>query len=403
MRTLFVSTTVPYPLNTGANQRIFHLLQALARLSEVTFACPTEGGRWPPELDALRPFFQHALLFPSESFDASRSARSHGLHSRLSRLVRYHGHLREPALIRWYRSPIGAAMIRKACDTKFDLLWVERLISIGLLPDDPGCRVIMDLDDVQYRKIGHRLRQTGLRPRTVFDMLEFLKLRRLERTLVQGPYELAVCSALDKETLGGSSRIWVIPNGVDVPADASARLPVDRQPVLVLVGAMSTEANADAAQFFVRRILPRIQRVVPEVRTTIVGSNPTQAVRELQDDPSVTVTGTVPTVEPFLREASMSVVPIRFGGGTRIKILESLAHGVPVVSTRVGAEGLEVEDGRHLLLADSAADFADACLRLLRDGAQCAALSREGLKLVQARYDWRVIEQEVEHVVKAGR
>jgi glycosyltransferase involved in cell wall biosynthesis len=166
---------------------------------------------------------------------------------------------------------------------------------------------------------------------------------------------------------------------------------------------MSTEANADAAQFFVRRILPRIQRVVPDVRTMIVGSNPTQAVRELQDDPSVTVTGTVPTVEPFLREASMSVVPIRFGGGTRIKILESLAHGVPVVSTRVGAEGLEVEDGRHLLLADSAADFADACLRLLRDGAQCAALSREGLKLVQARYDWRVIEQEVEHVVKAGR
>lgn len=399
MRTLFVSTTVPYPLNTGANQRIFHLLRALSRFSEVTFACPTAGGRWPAELDAVRPLFRHAVLFPSESFDALRAAHWRGLAGRVARLARYHGHFREPALVRWYRSPVGAGAIAEACRAGFDLIWVERLLSVGLIPPDPGCRVILDLDDILHRKVGHRLRQTGPRPRAVLDVLEFLKLQRMERALAHGPYELVVCSALDKRTLGGGSRVWVVPNGIEVPPAPSWSRPPEPPPVFVLVGAMSTEANADAARFFVRRILPRIRQVLPEARTMIVGSHPTPAVRDLHDGRSVTVTGTVPSVEPFLRLASASVVPIRFGGGTRIKILESLAHGVPVVSTRIGAEGLEVEDGRHLLLADSAADFATACIRLARDGSTSEALSHAGFELVRARYDWGVIEQDVQHVI----
>jgi polysaccharide biosynthesis protein PslH len=165
---------------------------------------------------------------------------------------------------------------------------------------------------------------------------------------------------------------------------------------------MSTEANADAVQFFARQIFPRIRRTLPRARTLIVGSRPTPEVLALHDGHSVVVTGTVPAVEPFLQHATMSVVPIRFGGGTRIKILEALAHGVPVVSTRIGAEGLEVEDGRHLLLADSPDDFADACISLSRDGARRAALSREGIKLARERYDWQVIEQQIQQVV-AGR
>lgn len=403
MRILFVSTTVPYPLNTGANQRIYHVLRALSRLGHITFACPTEGGRWPSELDAVQPLFQQALLFPNESFDALSPARTASLFDRLSRLARYHGHLREPALVRWYRSPQGAQVISDACREGFDLVWVERLISIGLLPRNLGCRVILDLDDVQYRKLGHRLRRTGPGLRTVLDLVEFLKLRRMERGLVRhGPHEYVVCSALDKRILGGDGRIWVVPNGIEMPTEPAWRPAEGEDPSFVFVGAMSTEANADAVRFFVRQILPLIRRVIPRVRTLIVGSRPTPEVQALHDGQSVVVTGTVPAVEPFLQDATMSVVPIRFGGGTRIKILEALAHGVPVVSTRIGAEGLEVEHGRHLLIADTPEEFADACVALARDGGRRSALSREGMKLVQERYDWRVIEQQVQQVI-AGR
>ncbi|HEU4355986.1 MAG TPA: glycosyltransferase family 4 protein, partial [Actinomycetota bacterium] len=285
----------------------------------------------------------------------------------------------------------------------FDVLWVERLISLGLLPRDPGCRTIVDLDDVQYRKLGHRLRRTASGLRTVLDLVEFFKLRRLERGLVRrGPYEYVVCSALDKRILGGDGRIWVVPNGIDVPAEPAWRPSDGGNPVFVFVGAMSTEANADAARFFVRQILPRIRRVIPGARTLIVGSRPTPEVRALHDGDSVIVTGTVPAVEPFLQDATMSVVPIRFGGGTRIKILEALAHGVPVVSTRIGAEGLEVEHGRHLLLADSPEEFADNCIALSRDRVRREALSRDGIKLVQERYDWRLIEQQIQQVIAGG-
>jgi glycosyltransferase involved in cell wall biosynthesis len=403
VRILFLSTTVPYPLNTGANQRIYHVLRALSRLGHITFACPTDGGRWPPELDAVQPLFQQVLLFPNESFDALSPERSDRLFDRLSRLVRYHGHLREPALIRWYRSPQGAQAVSDACQGGFDLVWVERLISIGLLPRNMGCRVILDLDDVQYRKLGHRLRRTRPGLHTILDLADFLKLWRMERGLTRrGPHEYVVCSALDKRILGGGDRIWVVPNGIDVPTEPAWRPAEHGEPVFVFVGAMSTEANADAVRFFTGQILPRIRRVIPGARAVIVGSRPAREVLALHDGQSVVVTGTVPAVEPFLQDATMSVVPIRFGGGTRIKILEALAHGVPVVSTRIGAEGLDVEDGRHLLLADSPRDFAAACVALSRDHARRAALSREGLKLAQERYDWRVIEQQVQQVV-AGR
>jgi glycosyltransferase involved in cell wall biosynthesis len=394
---------VPYPLNTGANQRIYHVLRALSRLGHITFACPTEGGRWPAELDGVQPLFGSARLFPRESFDALSPERSDRLLDRLSRLARYHGHLREPALIRWYRSPQGSQVISDACREGFDLVWVERLISLGLLPGNVGCRVILDLDDVQYRKLGHRLRRTRPGLHTIFDLTEFLKLRRMERGLARrGPHEYVVCSTLDKHILGGGDRIWVVPNGIDVPTEPVWRPSGTDDPVFVFVGAMSTEANADAACFFVRQILPRIHRALPRARTVIVGSRPTPEVLRLHDGHSVIVTGTVPTVEPFLQDATMTVVPIRFGGGTRIKILEAFAHGVPVVSTRIGAEGLDVEHGRHLLLADSADSFAAACVALSRDRPRRVALSRAGLELVRERYDWRVIEHLVQQVV-AGR
>jgi glycosyltransferase involved in cell wall biosynthesis len=293
-------------------------------------------------------------------------------------------------------------MIADLCDPSFDLIWVERLISTGLIPQSVRGRVIVDLDDIQYRKMGHRLRQPRLHPLTLLDVLEFFKLRRVERKLVRGSGEYIVCSDLDKCALGGGEQIVVLPNGIDLPASGPAPLSSVDPPLLVLVGTMRTEANVDAAHFFVQRILPEIRRAVSHVRLMIVGSDPTESVRRLHDGHTVVVTGTVPRVEPYLRDAAISVVPIRFGGGTRIKILESLAHGVPLVSTTVGAEGLDVVDGRHLLLADSPAQFAAACVRLLRDVSLRRLLSQEGSELVRNMYDWAAIERRVQALVTGG-
>jgi glycosyltransferase involved in cell wall biosynthesis len=166
---------------------------------------------------------------------------------------------------------------------------------------------------------------------------------------------------------------------------------------------MFYEPNVDAVRFFVRQILPRIRKQSPRARFVVVGRDPLPDIAALHDGDTITVTGTVDDVAPYLRRASVAVVPIRFGSGTRIKILEAFAHGTPVVSTTLGAEGLEVANERELLLADAPDAFAAACVRLAADGCLQASLAERGLDLVRRRYQWQDVERQVQALIAGGR
>jgi glycosyltransferase involved in cell wall biosynthesis len=154
---------------------------------------------------------------------------------------------------------------------------------------------------------------------------------------------------------------------------------------------MDYHANVDAAVYFARDIWPLVYQRDSELRFTIVGRSPTPEVLALRSLPGVEVTGTVPDVRPYYREAVAVVVPLRVGGGTRLKILEAMAAGVPVVSTTLGAEGLDVEPGRDLLTADSPAAIADAIASLRDLPSQWRQLSDAGRTLVARTYDWRIV------------
>jgi glycosyltransferase involved in cell wall biosynthesis len=185
--------------------------------------------------------------------------------------------------------------------------------------------------------------------------------------------------------------IWVIPTGVDTeyytPPEESA-VPVS-EPTLVFTGSMDWLPNEDAMRYFCRDILPLIRAEEPRTRLSIVGRTPTAAVRALANE-YIEVTGTVSDVRPFVRKAAVYVVPLRIGGGTRLKIFEAMAMGQAVVSTRVGAEGLPVVDDEHVLIADEPRAFANAVLSLLRDGARRRALGAAARALVVDHYDWSV-------------
>jgi hypothetical protein len=150
----------------------------------------------------------------------------------------------------------------------------------------------------------------------------------------------------------------VIPNGYTGPAEPAGRLEVGEPPTIVFPGGMVYGPNADGAEFFVNQVLPRLRRLVPEVRVRLVGSVG-KRVKHLGSIDSVTVTGVVPDITSELRRADILIAPIRYGGGTRIKILEGFAHQIPVVSTTLGHEGLEVVPGEHLLVADDPDEFAE--------------------------------------------
>jgi glycosyltransferase involved in cell wall biosynthesis len=228
---------------------------------------------------------------------------------------------------------------------------------------------------------------------------DYFKLRRIENGLSR-KYEIAVCSQLDKEFVGGG-RVWVIPNGIDVPpVPEPSSCP--EAPNLVFIGLMSYAANADGISYFVQKIFPLIRRKVPAARFWIVGRDPTESVRALHDGSHVIVTGEVPCVKSYLRNATCVVVPLRFGGGTRIKILEAMAHRKPVVSTSVGAEGIDIQAGEHYLRGDDPVTFADACVSLLCAPALADQLASAAYQRVVERYQWSSIEDLVRDIVGAG-
>lgn len=185
----------------------------------------------------------------------------------------------------------------------------------------------------------------------------------------------------------------VVPNGVDTNYFDNATPDGEEPQSLVFTGSMSYQPNVEAMTYFTQRIYPHILQMCPSVRLYIVGRSPAPEIEALgvQHPGRVFVTGTVDDVRPFLRRAAVVVVPLRNGGGTRLKILEALAMHKPVVSTTVGAEGLAVIDKKHILIADDDQQFADSVVSLVKDSAKRQRLGEAGRRLVEARYDWRHI------------
>ncbi|HJZ74992.1 MAG TPA: glycosyltransferase family 4 protein [Vicinamibacterales bacterium] len=231
--------------------------------------------------------------------------------------------------------------------------------------------------------------------------LEAWKMRRYERHAVQRFDHVMAVSDADRDAFAQMTdrdRISVVPTGVDVAQYRPAASSPARGPLVMFLGSMDWEANVDAVEFFAREAWPAIKAAVPQARFRIVGRNPGARVRALASE-SIEVTGTVPSVVEHLQEAAAVVVPLRIGGGTRLKIFEAMAAGRAVVSTSVGAEGLDVVHDRDIVLADGAVPFARAVVDLLSDSAArerlgCAAAASA------ARYDWPEVAMRFEQILE---
>jgi glycosyltransferase involved in cell wall biosynthesis len=231
------------------------------------------------------------------------------------------------------------------------------------------------------RRIGYFAKRRFLRRR------ELSYAPRFDRVLVVSEHERQVLrTALPRLTVS------VIPNGVD-----TRRLrpfpPSEEGPRLLFVGNLAYRPNVQAALELCTTILPLIRRQAPEVRLEIVGPDPPRSLLRAARSRAVEVRGSLSDLEPSYRRATVSVVPLRAAGGTRLKILESMAYGRPVVSTTVGCEGLAFTGGRELLVADEPADFADKTLSLLGDEGMREALAARARKAVEESYDWDAIAE----------
>ena len=310
-------------------------------------------------------------------------------------------------LWKWQVSGVRA-QVQTLMASGVDLVVADFLFASMNVPMDGTTPVVLFEHNVEYQ-IWQRLAAIERRPwiRALLEV-EWRKLRAREADACRRA-DLTIAVSVDDrhrlERLAPGIAVTSIPTGVDTTYFTPA--PQAEKPAhLVFSGSMDWHPNEDAVTYFIDAILPSIRARIPETTFTVVGRNPSARLRDAAARcGGVTITGTVCDVRPSIAEGAVYVVPLRAGGGTRLKIFEALAMARAVVSTTVGAEGLGIESGQHYVCANQPREFADAVVALLRDPARRAELGTAGRRLVETCYSWptigRVFEQRCEEVVAA--
>jgi glycosyltransferase involved in cell wall biosynthesis len=265
------------------------------------------------------------------------------------------------------------------------------------LREATGAPIVYDWHNIESEKMWRfAAQEKGLK--AWYAALTARRLQQAETRILESAHGHLVCSARERDELARTApdaRIALIENGVDTAYFGSIAPTSGPRQRVVFVGQMSYHANADAAVEFVRDVWPGIVTRHPDWTLSLVGSNPTPAVLALRASANVEVTGTVPDVRPYYGDAMAAIVPLRVGGGTRLKILEAMAAGVPVVSTALGAEGLAVSPDENLLIAETAGEWLAALDSVSGDASLRERITAAAHFLVRERYDWGAIGQQL--------
>ncbi len=294
--------------------------------------------------------------------------------------------------------------------SRYDLVWFDRAATFDLLGRPKLGPTIIDLHDLEDVKARSRAqiirrglsRQEGAR--SVRDALTMAQVRlnardwrQFQRSVAGGVDRVVLCSDLDARR-SGLPNVVIVPNTYQRPERPVGHAAVGQPAVVLFQATFDYAPNVDAAEWFVTEVAPLLTDRLPDVEVRLVGT-PVPGVQGHHRPPAITVVGRVPAMEPELAKADVAVVPIRYGSGTRLKILESFAHRVPVVSTTLGAEGLQVEHGVHLLLADDPKAFAAACERLLTEPDLRRRLVEAAEELYLQRYERSTARDRIEALV----
>jgi len=398
-RILVVTETFPWPVVSGYQRRLATALDALRAIGSVDL--------WTTALDPS----STTMPAPSDA-GIARVHVSSGVRRRELpvRLVRWLTGRLPRGQVEFDARGARADLLAWAAPS-YDLIWYGHLRTFLWTANVVDGPVVVDLDDLADAMLAHRrrmLRATsgGLRrwvPRTIAariaDAIDQRRYRRLERRVARVVKAVAVCSELDQARLGVDNAA-IVPNTYPAPdPPAALREPDPDAPCLLMVGLLAYGPNRDGARFFVHEVFPRVREVLPGARLRLVGRH-NDEINELAHTPGVDLVGEVPDIGSELRAADAVVVPLRYGGGTRIKLLEAFAYRVPAVSTTVGCEGLDARAGTHLLVADDRDGLAKACIAAVRDPALRLALTDAAFALFDERFRPEAAQRAITDIVR---
>jgi glycosyltransferase involved in cell wall biosynthesis len=399
MRILVVGENFPWPANGGGLIRLANTVEALAGLGDVdlfTLCDPRRTDRSVPigvDLSrmATTPYPEAARPL---TWRASWVGRA-GLPLEVA--MRRFDPVPRAAFEAWVRGP-------------YDVVWFSTPATFAWLGRPRLGPTVVDLVDLEDEKERQRtallraaggpdggrdrIRHAGAVAQSWMNARDW---RTFQRSVSRQVDRVVLASPLDVDR-SGLANATLVPNALRRPEPPLGRVDVAREPTILFQGSLNYAPNMDAADWLIRDIAPRIRTRLPGAGIRLVG-RPTPGVERLHAPPSVTVVGRVAEMDPELELADLVVVPVRYGSGTRVKILEAFAHRIPVVSTTIGAEGLDVTDGLHLLIADDPDSFADRCERLLTDADLRRQVVDAAERLFEERYTFAAAQDRIRAVV----
>lgn len=380
LKILVLDEWLPFPADSGKRTRTWNLLRRLACRHDVTLLCYGE-----PHGEAFEAISSVGICVETVSpLEDDRGIRFYGrlflnlFSSDPYSVTKHH--------TRRYRNRLRHLLLEKT----FELIHCEWSPYARFLTNQRGLPSVIMAHNIESQIWYRRAMHTHVSVERTFLRLQAKKMESFERAAVRRANVVAAVTCHDAQRISswGAPRVWLVENGVDTKYFIPSR-ESDESKELLFLGALDWFANQDAVEYLVDEILPLLRQHSAQAKLRIVGRKPSEAMRRrLAGVNAVELVGDVPDVRPSLARAAVVVVPVRIGGGSRIKILEALAMGKAVVSTSVGAEGLALADGVHLLLADTPDLFAKRVAELLASRERRCVLGEAGRKMVEERYDW---------------
>jgi len=396
MKILFLAFEVPYPLDRGGRIKTFHYLKALSRYHEVHLVALTRTRDCAAKLDYLR-----SELALEEVY---------GIHIDLSqprkaRLALTSLLQAKPFVMSLYDSAEGKQWVKHLLNIKHvDLIYADHLHMAQYVPAKSHALTLLDQHNVETVILQRFADTQSWKPLQWFARMEHRKMSRYEPKMCQRFDAIWVTTEVDRELIEPwllpQQYIEVLPIGVDTDyfqPDGCKKDPY----TLISVGTLSWPPNADGILWFYNEVYLSIKKQIPNIQFVVVGANPPSAIRQLAEDPSVQITGWVDDVRSYMARSTAMIVPLRGGSGMRVKILNALAMGLPVVSTSVGCEGINVTPGSDILIADDTDTFIQQIVTLLRNRRLQRDLSKNGIMLIRERYSWNAIYGQIEASVSA--
>ncbi len=385
MNILILTPYLPFPPHSGGSIRTLNLIKMISKNNHVSLISLVKQDEINYITDLRKYCDVHPIALKIKKYGQLKSILSKYPYT---------------TMLKYYSSENQKHISSIINDNDFDIIQVESPMMSAYVSNINDIPKVLDAHNIES-DILYRILINKLNKRTIFNLIDYLKDKNYEKKILKYFDVCLSVSDIDNKRLKemGARKSIVLPNCVDLNYFCPNKRE-DFSPKIVFTGLMNWFPNIDAVEYFCRKAYPALKSKISDIKFYVVGRDPIQSIKKLDKSNEIFITGRVDDIRTYIINSDICIVPLRIGGGTRLKILEYLAMEKPVVSTSIGVEGIDVIDGIHLIIEDDIGKFSDRIIELLENPEYARNLAKNGRELVEKKYSWSGYEGKLNQLYK---